>query len=225
MSALPLAVARDDCWNRIGVWGDRSCPELAAAVHCHNCPVFAAAGRQFLDAPSPSGYLEDWAERLAALPETAASDLQSVLIFRIADEWLVLPVAVLVEVTGPRPMHRIPYRGGVLAGLVNIRGELHLCARLDQLLGITGQLTMSANQPQPGRARMLVVRREQDAWVFPVDEVACVYRFAAGTLTAVPPTLARAVARFTRGITVWDQRAVGCLDDARLFDTLRARIR
>jgi chemotaxis-related protein WspD len=187
--------------------------------------VFAAAGRQFLDAPSPSGYLEDWAERLAALPETAAADLQSVLIFRLADEWLALPVAVLVEVTGPRPVHHIPYRGGVLAGLVNIRGELHLCARLDQLLGVNGQVTVGANQAQPGRARMLVVRREHDAWVFPVDEVACVYRFAAGTLTAVPPTLARAVARFTRGITVWDQRAVGCLDDARLFDTLRARLR
>src|SRR5215831_6881941 len=98
MNALPLTSVREDCWNRIGVWGDRSCPELAGAVHCHNCPVFAAAGRQFLDAPSPLGYLEDWAERLAALPETAASDLQSVLIFCIADEWLALPVAVLVEV-------------------------------------------------------------------------------------------------------------------------------
>jgi chemotaxis-related protein WspD len=225
MSAFPLAIVRDDCWNRIGVWGDRSCPELATAVHCHNCPVFAAAGRQFLDAPSPSGYLEDWAERLAALPETAAADLQSVLIFRLTDEWLALPVAVLVEVTGPRPVHRIPYCGGVLAGLVNIRGELQLCARLDQLLGISGQTNVSTNSAQAGRARMLVVRREQDAWVFPVDEVACVYRFAIATLTAVPPTLARVVARFTRGITAWNRRAVGCLDDARLFDTLRARIR
>ena len=67
MSTLPLVAAGKDCWNRIGVWGDRSCPELASAVHCHNCPVFATAGRQFLDVPSPSGYLEDWAERLAAL--------------------------------------------------------------------------------------------------------------------------------------------------------------
>jgi chemotaxis-related protein WspD len=225
MNALPLTSVREDCWNRIGVWGNRSCPELAGAVHCHNCPVFAAAGRQFLDAPSPLGYLEDWAERLAATPETAAGDLQSVLIFRLADEWLALPAAVLVEVTGPRPVHRIPYRGGVLAGLVNIRGELHLCARLDQLLGITSQAAETASNGLAARARMLVVRRESEAWVFPVDEVACVYRFAASALTAVPPTLGRAVGRFTRGITIWDRRAVGCLDAARLFDTLRARIR
>ena len=31
----------DDCWNRIGVRGDRSCPELARVIHCHNCPVFS----------------------------------------------------------------------------------------------------------------------------------------------------------------------------------------
>ncbi len=33
----------DDCWNRIGVRGDRSCPKLAEHIHCRNCPVHAAA--------------------------------------------------------------------------------------------------------------------------------------------------------------------------------------
>src|SRR5262245_44491396 len=118
MTALPLA-AGTDCWNRIGVRGDRSCPELAKVVHCHNCPVFAAAGRRFLDAPSPPGYLDEWTDRLAAPPELAASDLQSVLVFRLGEEWLALPARVLVEVTTPRPVRRVPHRGGLLAGLVN----------------------------------------------------------------------------------------------------------
>ncbi len=42
-----------DCWNRIGVNGDRSCPELTSFVHCRNCPVFAAAARSFFDRPAP----------------------------------------------------------------------------------------------------------------------------------------------------------------------------
>ena len=29
----------DDCWNRIGVRGDASCPKLDDYVHCRNCPV------------------------------------------------------------------------------------------------------------------------------------------------------------------------------------------
>ena len=33
----------DDCWNRIGVSGDRSCPELQAHLHCRNCSVSSSA--------------------------------------------------------------------------------------------------------------------------------------------------------------------------------------
>src|SRR5215831_16263868 len=111
-----LALTQTDCWNRIGVRGDRSCPELATVVHCHNCPVFAAAGRQFLDAPYPDGYLQEWAQRLAAPREEAATDLKSVLIFRLDEEWLALSVEVLIEVTTPRQVHRVPHRGGLLEG-------------------------------------------------------------------------------------------------------------
>ncbi len=42
MITLPMT-AQGDCWNRIGVSGDRSCPELATVVHCHNCPVFSGS--------------------------------------------------------------------------------------------------------------------------------------------------------------------------------------
>src|SRR5688500_1774753 len=136
MTALPLVPPLDDCWNRIGVRGDRSCVELATVGHCHNCPVFARAGGRFLDAPSPPGYLEAWTERLAAPLEESAAQLESVLTFRLGDEWFALSVAALVEVTTLRPVQRVPFRGGLLAGLVNIRGDLHLCVRLDLLLAI-----------------------------------------------------------------------------------------
>src|SRR5215468_4018052 len=153
MMPLPTRQAAGDCWNTIGVRGDRSCPELAKVVHCQNCPVFAAAGRRFLDAPSPPGYLEEWTERLATPVGEAVADLESVLTFHLGDEWLALPVRVLVEVTTPRPVHRVPYRAGLLAGLVNIRGELHLCAHLARLLGIAvGQTGASASEAgQTGR--------------------------------------------------------------------------
>ena len=118
MTALPV-VTPEDCWNRIGVHGDRSCPELARVVHCHNCGVFAGAGRRFLDAPSPDGYLEEWTRRLAAPIEAVSNDLEGVLIFRLAGEWLALPVCVLVEVTTPRPVRRVPHRGGILAESLN----------------------------------------------------------------------------------------------------------
>jgi chemotaxis-related protein WspD len=237
LPTVPLNTAAD-CWNRIGVRGDRSCPELPKVVHCHNCPVFAAAGRQFLDAPSPQGYLDEWTERLTAALEEMATDLQSVLIFRLGEEWLALRVQVLVEVTNPRPVRRVPHRAGLLSGLVNIRGELHLCVRLAQLLGITRLDDGRRTQDEKGRngssvppsssssgSRLIVVGQGGDRWVFPVDEVDQVYRFSTGELTGAPATLARSSGRLTQGVFVWRERSIGYLDDGRLFQALRARIR
>jgi chemotaxis-related protein WspD len=230
---LPIVTGNGsaDCWRHIGVWGDRSCPELLKVVHCRNCPVFAAAGRRFLDGPSPEGYLEEWTERLARPAEETATDVQSVLTFRLGEEWLALRVQVLVEVTTPRPVRRIPRRAGLLAGLVNIRGELHLCVRLAQLLGITpgGRHAAGTEGSDPVDAhpglRLLVARGEGDCWVFPVDEVDQVYRFSKAELTEAPATLARSKSRLTQGVFVWRERPTGFLDDARLFQVLRTRIR
>ena len=50
MSALPEGLpALDACWNRIGVHGDASCGELAAQVHCRNCPVYSRGALALLD--------------------------------------------------------------------------------------------------------------------------------------------------------------------------------
>jgi chemotaxis-related protein WspD len=205
--------------------------------------VFAAAGRRFLDGASPEGYLEEWTERLAAPIVETATDVQSVLIFRLGDEWLALRVQVLVEVTNPRPIRRVPRRAGLLAGLVNIRGELHLCVRLAQLLGISSGVRPSGTESErqqsvvtsrspassvittENQARLIVVRGDGDRWVFPVDEVDQVYRVSIGNLNDAPATLARSNSRLTQGVFVWRERPIGYLDDTRLFQVLRARVR
>jgi len=48
--------AIDDCWNEIGVRGDRSCPRLKEHGHCRNCPVFSSAAAVRLDAQLPTDY-------------------------------------------------------------------------------------------------------------------------------------------------------------------------
>ncbi len=216
---LPVVAPTEPCWHAIGVWGDRTCPKLDEATHCHNCPVFAAAGRRFLDAPSPPDYLGEWTSRLAEAELRTTADELSVLVFRLGSEWLALPVGVLVEVTRERRPHRIPHRGGLLAGLVNIRGELHLCARLDRLLGVTPTDT------PPDHLRMVLIRRDAEVWVFAADEVDQVYHIPAAALTPAPPTLSRAAARVTRGVFTSERRAVGLLDDARLFQAIREQVR
>jgi chemotaxis-related protein WspD len=220
MNSIPLPLAAvDECWNRIGIRGDRSCPELAKHVHCHNCPTFAEAGRRFLEAASPDGYLQEWTNRLAHPLRENESNLIGVLVFRLGEEWLALPVDVVVEVAPIRAIRRIPHRGGLLAGLVNFRGELHLCVRMDQLLGLTHS---NSNEL---RSRLVVVKHDNDSWVFAVDEVDQVQRLPSIDLHKSPATLARASSRLSRGVFHHHDRAIGLLDPSRLFEILRERVR
>ncbi len=210
-----------DCWNHIGVRGDRSCPLLPPVVHCQNCAVFSAAGRRFLDAPSPPGYADEWTERLARPIEEEDADLVGLLIFRLAEEWLALPLRTLVEVTVAKPIHRVPHRAGILAGLVNIRGELTLCAHLWKILGLPAPVAEKAS----GAERMLVVRRDSERWVLTVDTVERVHRLPQADLAAPPATIGRAASHLIRGVFAWENRSVGLLDEERLFEALRVKLR
>lgn len=220
-----LAAPIDECWRRIGVMGDRTCPELETHVHCRNCPVMAAAARRFFDRAAPEGYLEGWSSILEEPGDGPEPDLASLLVFRVADEWLALPTLALVEVTTPRACHRVPHRtGGVLEGIVNVRGQLQLCISIHRLLGIESPPAGSLSSE-----RLLVVERPAsggaDRWVFRVDEVAGVLRVERGTMRAVPATVSQSGARFCEAIFDREGDVVGVLDEARFFDGILSQVR
>ncbi|KWE50440.1 chemotaxis protein CheW [Burkholderia ubonensis] len=229
----------DDCWNRIGTRGDGSCPRLAAHARCLNCPVFAQAAATLLDRPlSDADFAE--AARTAhgahdthqAPPDARADDAnapQTALAFRIADEWLGLPVPALRQIDGPRPIHPLPHRrNGVVLGLVNVRGTLTIAASLGALLGLDLGLEHDAagrHASRHAQARLLVVEHRGDTVALPVDEVEGVLRFAASALLPAPTTLAHAAAMHTRGLLAWRDTTLGLLDADRVFDSLARSLR
>jgi chemotaxis-related protein WspD len=218
------STATDDCWSRIGVMGDGSCPELAEAVHCRNCAVFQRAGQRLFEREPPAQYVDEQTSQLARRSDDEASDTVAVLVFRIDREWLALDVGVVAEVADPRAVHRIPHRSSqLLMGLVNIRGELQLCISLPALLGIDGrpgEESLSAS----ATSRLLVVEYNQQTWVFPVDEVAGVWRVGVDKLGNVPATVAIGPKRFSRAVFAWEGKKVGYLADDRLLQSLEGSV-
>ena len=207
--------AVDDCWNRIGVAGDATCPELDRYVHCRNCPVFGSAARDFFRRPAPPGYLEEWAGLLASREAGAPRDLAGLLVFRLGIEWLAVDIMAAVEVTAVAPVHRVPHRTNrVLAGLVSLRGQLHPCVSLHGLLGIEA----SDPDTNPSIApRLVLLRRDGETWAFQADEVAGVQHVARVDLRNVPSTLANPAGSFSRAVFGWGDRSVDVLDEPRLF--------
>jgi chemotaxis-related protein WspD len=218
LSATPPRV--DDCWNRIGVRGDSTCPELKQYVHCRNCPVYSRAARARLDMDVPDGYMEGWTRHIAEARTSDERDTSSCLVFRLGAEWLALPIARLREIAGARAMQPIAHRrNGVVLGLTNVRGELLTSVSLGHLLG----LAPSVEQPtvrQSWSARLIVVQQDGARTVFPVDEVHGIVRFRESALAEVPATVARASASYIRALLSWQNRSVGVIDDRLLFQAV-----
>lgn len=210
------------CWNRIGVNGDHSCPELVPHTHCRNCPVFSAAGQALYDRPPPAGYADEWADRIAAADPPPPPRTVPVVLFRVGAEWLALDVAHTVEVAPVRTVRRVPHQTDrVLAGLVNVRGELQLAVSLRTLLGIED----GPAETPVGRERMILVEKDGSRWVFLADAVDDIRHIPVTAVGKVPATVAAGPAAFTRGVFVRDGVAVGYLDPDRLFAALRRSFR
>ena len=117
--------------------GDNSCPELVKYVHCHNCPVYAAAARTFLDRDLPGNYLAEWTTHFAREKSAVEQNTLSLVLFRIGVEWFALPVSVLKEISELKTIHSLPHRrDNLVLGLVNFRGELLICVSLAGMLSL-----------------------------------------------------------------------------------------
>lgn len=212
-----------ECWNEIGVGGDASCPELTHCGHCRNCPVYAKAGARFFDRTIPAGYREDWTQSLRKEKAIDRAQKASLIVFRIADEWLALPTTLLREVVAFRPMHQVPRRSGrVLLGLINIRGEIQLCVSLTGLFGVEAKGDEGTRNDSS--TRLMVIERGGEVWVFPVDQIHGTHRIQEADIVSAPATVERSARRFTRGVIALENLQVGVLDEHAIFTALQRGI-
>jgi chemotaxis-related protein WspD len=220
-SGEPLATvdAILDCWNRIGVEGDGTCPELEHYTHCRNCPVYSNAGSRLLRRTLPQGYRQEWTEHYAVMKTPAPGAKISAIIFRLGSAWLALPTQTFQEVTEQRPIHSIPHRGdGVVLGLVNVRGELLVCVSVARVLDLDQGASLEKLRSYYNR--LLVFLWEGSRLTCPADEVQGIYRLHP-TEVARPAMLnAKEALAFTQGVFAWRQKMVGLLDPQLLFSAL-----
>jgi len=209
------------CWKQIGIWGDRTCPELKVHAHCRNCPVYCNAAAALLDREPPPGYEADWTARIAQPRESKLAGDKSVVIFRIGAEWLALPTTVFQEVTDQRPIHSLPHRQGrVVQGLVNIRGQLLVCVSLAELLGLENSAEQKKQKSHGASQRLLVASHKSGGVVFSTQEVHVGHRYHPDELKPLPATVSLASSRHAIGLLAWRDHNVGVLDAELLFYTL-----
>lgn len=219
----------DDCWNRIGVWSHTSnrCPKLLETIHCRNCPDFAAAARKIFESRSlPPDYLDEWCRHYAEPLKTQRGLAHSsILVFRVGNEALSLPISLIDEICQPEMIHRLPhYASAILRGIVNIHGQLRLCFSMAELLGIED----SHYTPEEKRRvfpRMMVVRRKESRFALLVDEVLGYHRHTPDEVLPVPASLTPSLTKFTRGIIQDGDKSIGLIDEEVMFTAMEDNLK
>ena len=208
--------AIDDCWNRIGIHGDKSCPLLAEHIYCRNCAVYSAAATRLLDRYALAQ--QDHRHAVAAQADDEVAT-RSLLMFRLGEEWLGIATRCLVEVAPLQPIHSLPHqRSRALLGVANVRGALVACLSLVELLG----LDSTAGGPSGGRImpRMLIIAAQDGPVVVPVDEVDGIHAIDERTLKAASASGTQASARYTQGVLQFKGRSLRWLDEAQLLSAV-----
>ncbi|WP_223486567.1 chemotaxis protein CheW [Pseudomonas sp. A-RE-19] len=208
------AQAIDDCWNRIGIHGDKSCPLLSDHIHCRNCAVYSAAATRLLDR-----YALQQEDR-GQVSTVAESDVKtrSLLMFRLGEEWLGLATRSLVEVAPLQAIHSLPHqRSRALLGVANVRGALVACLSLVELLGLDATSGVAGARVMP---RMLIIAAHGGPVVVPVDEVDGIHAIDECILDAASQSGAQASAKYTRGVLQFKGRSLRWLDEEQLLSAV-----
>ncbi len=207
--------AVDDCWNRIGVHGDKSCERLVSHIHCRNCDVHGAAATLLLDRYALT---RDDAE----LVESHADDgreRRSTLVFRLGDEWLGLATRSLVEVAAISPIHSLPHqRSMALLGVTNVRGALVACLSLGELLGL--EKGGGARGDRRVVPRLLILASQGGPLVAPVDEVDGIHGIPLDAVVDPGRSPDLAARQFAAGVVQWRGRSITLLDEGLLLQAM-----
>lgn len=178
--------------------------------------------KKLLERPASKSYVDDWTELLAQEAKELKEEEIGVLIFRLGNEWLALSIHLFAEIAELREIHQIPHRSNkILLGMVNVRGQLKLCIALHNLLEIHIDEIKLHEIATPGPIRMLAIQKENEYWIFPVNEVFGIYHFDPTKLENVPITIVKSTANYLQGVIPWKQRSVGYLDEELIFYSLR----
>ncbi|WP_017904995.1 chemotaxis protein CheW [Pseudomonas asplenii] len=209
------AEAIDDCWNRIGIHGDKSCPLLAEHIHCRNCAVYSAAATRLLDRYA----LRQESREQVAQQEGEAVATRSLLMFRLGEEWLGLATRCLVEIAPLCSIHSLPHqRSRALLGVANVRGALVACLSLVELLGLDATVTAApAGRVMP---RMLIIAAPGGPVVVPVDEVDGIHAIDQRLLDGASAAGPQASAKYTRGVLPFRGRSLRWLDEEQLLSAV-----
>ena len=122
---------------------------------------------------------------------SAAAAARDHVTFRVAHQWLGLPVSAVQEVLVAQRLAPVPLAPSAVAGFLNLRGQIVTAVDLRTgLSGPRGALAADPAHDAPTEAPFdVVVRHDDELFALLVDEVGDVLPFSARDVADPPPTV------------------------------------
>lgn len=127
------------------------------------------------------------------MPDRLSSGVAEYVTFRLADQWLGIPVLAVQEVLMPHRITHVPLAQGSVPGLLNLRGQIVTALDLRAVLQLPPR---TAEQDYMN----VVVRHDGELFAFMVDDVGDVVPVEPGAIESPPATLNERWRSATAGI-------------------------
>ena len=128
--------------------------------------------------------------------------------FFLKDQFFGVPVEQVQEVIRYQEMTRVPLVAEVIRGLINLRGQIVMAVDLRRRFGME-------DRPESELPMNVVVRADDGAVSFLVDEIGDVLEAGEASFERPPETLRGEARELVRGVYKLDQRLMLVLDTER----------
>ncbi len=118
----------------------------------------------------------------SAMNPSAHTSLAEYVTFRLADQWIGIPVMIVQEVLVPQRIAKVPMAPDAVAGFLNLRGQI--------VTSVDLRTTLCLDPRTEDESYMnVVVRHDGELFAFMVDEVGDVVSVLNSAVETPPPTL------------------------------------
>lgn len=215
----------DKCWDNIGVYGSGICEFLDDYHHCKNCPVYAISGRNLLEREITTEQIREWTSAISLPKESDSRNRISLVIFRIADEWLGLNTNIFQEAVVQKFIHFVPSRtNDYFHGIINVNGELLMCISLAKLVNLPNVLSSDSNGKNKEFKNILIIFDKSNRYSFPADEFLGVSSISNEELTNPPLTISKADNTITNAIISYKGKTISIIDEQKLFSLINRKV-
>lgn len=158
------------------------------------------------------------AESLAQTQEEETShETESLLLFRLGEEWYAFPIDGVREIYNEYTVTRIPRVPEFILGVVNVRGEIVSVTDLGTLIRVPSRTQLDISSELPSA---IIISKHGCVTAVVVDEIGDILDVPRASIEPALSTLNKSQAEYVSGSVYVDDRLIGIVNLEKVLEPI-----